>query len=77
MSLLFYYQQLFDAAVDRMNRLVNTPASLTNSLMITTEDIDQVAQKIIHSLGTALCPHAPAEFAGTAQLLEKDLSNNQ
>jgi hypothetical protein len=86
--MLFYYDELYHAAIDRMNKLVEMTGEhkqhllrrLRNhapSLLITTEDIDLVTQKIITSLGAVLCPQAAADYAGVSKMLEMDIHNNE
>lgn len=57
--------------------MVSLPVSFRNSLMITTEDIDLVAQRLFDSLGAMLCPQAAAELAGMGKLVEMDLPDNE
>ena len=82
MNMLFYYDELYHAAVERINKLVDLSVTQKNYLLqrlqqtpflsATTEDIEQVTNKIIHSLGTVLCPEAYADYAGNAKLLEME-----
>ena len=87
MNMLFYYDELYKAAVERINKLVDISVQQKNSLLqhlknqapflsTTTEDIDLVAQKIMNSLGSVLCPDAAADFAGGSKLLELEMMNN-
>lgn len=74
--MLFYYEEIYNTAIERINKLVNISGNLTNSLfnrLITQEDIDQVMQKSMNSLGNMLCPDASAEYAGVSKLLELDM----
>jgi hypothetical protein len=76
MNMLFYYEEIYNTAIERINKLVNMSGNLTNSLfnrLITQEDIDQVMQKSMLSLGNMLCPDAGAEYAGVSKLLELDM----
>jgi hypothetical protein len=88
MNMLFYYEELYRAAVERMNKLVdlsiNAKGALlqrisnqTPSLVITTEDIDLVAQRMMTSLGAVLCPQAAADYAGISKLMELDMHDNR
>lgn len=85
--MLFYYEELYHAAINRMNKLVGVTGehkhnllrrfrNHTPSLLITTEDIDLVTQKIMTSLGAVLCPQAAAEYAGVSKMLEMDMHDN-
>lgn len=85
--MLFYYDELYKAAVERINKLVDISVQQKNSLLqhlknqapflsTTTEDIDLVAQRIMNSLGSVLCPDAAADFAGGSKLLELEMMNN-
>ena len=87
MNMLFYYDELYKAAVERINKLVDISVQQKNSLLqhlknqapflsTTTEDIDLVAQRIMNSLGSVLCPDAAADFAGGSKLLELEMMNN-
>ena len=87
MNMLFYYDELYKAAVERINKLVDISVQQKNSLLqhlknqapflsTTTEDIDLVAQRIMNSLGSVLCPDAAADFAGGGKLLELEMMNN-
>ena len=87
MNMLFYYDELYTAAVERINKLVDISVQQKNSLLqhlknqapflsTTTEDIDLVAQRIMNSLGSVLCPDAAADFAGGSKLLELEMMNN-
>jgi hypothetical protein len=87
MNMLFYYDELYKAAVERINKLVDVSVTQKNALIqrlksqapflaTTTEDIDLVAQRMMNSLGMVLCPDAAADFAGGSKLLELEMLNN-
>ncbi|RFS20707.1 hypothetical protein DVR12_19305 [Chitinophaga silvatica] len=87
MNMLFYYDELYHTAVERINKIVDLSVSQKNSLLqrlqqspflsATTEDIEQVTNKIIHSLGSVLCPEAYADYAGNGKLLEMEMLDNE
>lgn len=85
MNMLFYYEELYNTAAERMKALADLSASHRNnllrqlkehipSLLITTGDIDTVAKRMMASLGAVLCPEAAADYAGLSKLTEMDLS---
>ncbi|SEW53826.1 hypothetical protein [Chitinophaga arvensicola] len=87
MNMLFYYDELYKAAVERINKLVDISVAQKNALIqrlksqapflaTTTEDIDNVSQKMMNSLGMMLCPDAAADFAGGSKLLEMEMLSN-
>jgi hypothetical protein len=87
MNMLFYYDELYKAAVERINKVVDLSVQQKNSLIqriksqapflsTTTEDIDLVAQRMMNSLGSVLCPDAAADFAGGSKLLEMEMLHN-
>ncbi|MEC5146366.1 hypothetical protein [Chitinophaga sp. 212800010-3] len=87
MNMLFYYDELYKAAVERINKLVDVSVNQKNMLIerlknqapflsTTTEDIDRVAQKMMNSLGMILCPDAAADLAGGSKLLEMEMQLN-
>ncbi|MBS0027523.1 hypothetical protein ACTJJ0_19955 [Chitinophaga sp. 22321] len=87
MNMLFYYDELYKAAVERINKIVDISVQQKNSLIqrlktqapflaTTTEDIDLVAQRMMNSLGSVLCPDAAADFAGGSKLLEMEMLHN-
>ncbi|MCW3465794.1 hypothetical protein [Chitinophaga nivalis] len=84
MNMLFYYEELYNTAAERINQLVDISVMHRNtllqrlreqtpSLLITTADIDLVAQRIMASVGAVLCPQAAAEYAGVSKLLEMEM----
>lgn len=75
MNMLFYYEEIYNAAIDRINKLVNLSENLTHRLnrLITQEDIDAVTERSMFSSGNVLCPDAAAEYAGISKLLELDM----
>jgi hypothetical protein len=78
--MLFYYEEIYNAAIERINKLVNISGNIRNSLfnrLTTLEDIDQVMQRSMHSSGTILCPDAIAEYAGFSKLLELDMADDK
>jgi hypothetical protein len=88
MNMLFYYDELYKAAVERINKIVDISVQQKNSLIsrlksqapflsTTTEDIDLVAQRMMNSLGSVLCPDAAADFAGGSKLLEMEMLYNE
>ncbi|MDQ0106863.1 hypothetical protein SAMN05660909_00285 [Chitinophaga terrae (ex Kim and Jung 2007)] len=86
MNMLFYYDELYHAAVERINKLVDLSVAQKNILLqrlqqtpflsTTTEDIELVTNKILHSLGAVLCPEAYADYAGNGKLLEMEMLDN-
>lgn len=87
MNMLFYYDELYKAAVERINKIVDISVQQKNGLIqrlksqapflsTTTEDIDLVAQRMMNSLGSVLCPDAAADFAGGSKLLEMEMQYN-
>ena len=87
MNMLFYYDELYKAAVERINKLVDISVQQKNSLLqhlknqapflsTTTEDIDLVAQRVSNALGSVLLPYAAADFAGGSKLLYVEMMNN-
>ncbi len=85
MNMLFYYEELYNTAAERMKALADLSANHRNnllrqlkehipSLLITTGDIDAVAKKMMASLGAVLCPEAAADYAGLSKLTEMDLA---
>ncbi|NLR81380.1 hypothetical protein [Chitinophaga eiseniae] len=87
MNMLFYYDELYKVAVERINQLVDISVQQKNTLLqrlksqapflaTTTEDIDLVAQRMMASLGSILCPDAAADFAGGSKLLEMEMLAN-
>lgn len=79
MNMLFYYDEIFNTAIERINKLVNISGNLTHTLinrLITQEDIDEVTAKSTFSSGAILCPDAAAEYAGLSKLLELDMQED-
>ncbi|MFY0254180.1 hypothetical protein ACDQ55_09525 [Chitinophaga sp. 30R24] len=87
MNMLFYYEELYKAAVERINKLVDISVNQKNVLLqrlksqspffgTTTEDIDHVSDKMMASMGMILCPDAAADFAGGSKLLEMEMQYN-
>lgn len=85
MNMLFYYEELYNTAAERMKALADLSANHRNkllrqlkehipSLLITTGDLDAVARKMMTSLGAVLCPEAAADHAGLSKLTEMDLA---
>ncbi|ASZ13203.1 hypothetical protein KTO58_08320 [Chitinophaga pendula] len=84
MNMLFYYDEIYNAAVTRIkqiagisvhrkNRLVNMLKENIPSFVVKPEDIDEVSTNTRNSIGLMLCPEALAEYAGISKLLEKDI----